>query len=51
MKTTLRTFAILAFVLATFTIQAAADGLPVPTCDPYVTKNCHMPLSGGLLVR
>jgi len=51
MKSSLRALFVLVFVLATFSIHAAADGLPVPTCDPYVTKNCQMPLGGGLLVR
>ena len=51
MKSSLRALVVLAFVLATLTIQATADGLPVPTCDPYVTKNCKMPLGGSPLVR
>ncbi len=44
MKSSLRALVVLAFVLVTLTIQATADGLPVPSCDPTVTKNCPMPI-------
>ena len=43
MKNTLRALLVLTFVLATASIQAAADGLPVPTCDPYQNNNCKLP--------
>ena len=51
MKSSLRALAVLAFVLVTVSIQAAADGLPVPTCDPFVTKNCKMPGNPNVFVR
>ena len=51
MKNSLRVLFILTFVLATASIQALADGLPVPTCDPYQTKNCKLPNIPWILVR
>ena len=51
MKSTLRLLLILTFVLATASIQAIADGTPVPTCDPYQTAHCKLPQSLWILVR